>query len=90
MNYEVGKKTKEEFYEAQNNPVIVHFNGPNHVRPWEKWCSHPYTRKYRKALYTNFPDFSLMSGSTKHPKRFVVFQFFWHNIKDNIEKTINK
>jgi len=90
MNYEIGKKTKEEFYEAQNKPVIIHFNGPSHVRPWEKWCSHPYTKKYRKALYAIYPDFVLRSGSTKQRKSFVVFQYFWHVIKDNIEKTINK
>lgn len=67
--------SKKEYLEAKYNPVIIHFHGPT-LRPWEKWCSRPFTKQYREALLKNFPDFKLWSPQKS--KWFLIKQYLWN------------
>ncbi len=87
INQPIGYRTKQEYYDAKNAPVIVHFNGPG-VRPWQVWCGHPYTKTYRKALYKCFPAFKLQR--TEHSTVWLVMQYVWHRVFCKIENIINK
>lgn len=42
------KCTKEEFYEAKEHPVIVHFTKNRIIqpRPWIEECTHPFKQRY--------------------------------------------
>ena len=48
INMKAGICTKEEYLEAQRHPTIIHFNGPG-VRPWQRFCGHPYIRPSEKC-----------------------------------------
>ena len=72
--------------EAKKAPVIVHFNGPG-VRPWEKLCAHPYTKKYREELLYCNPGFCLKK--TKKNIIHLWMQYLKHKIWDNMECLIN-
>lgn len=74
-NVQVGFATRDEFLEAKNHPVIVHFNGPA-IRPWMRWCGHPYTKHFRKCLLENFPKFKLWIP--KQSKSFLIRQYIWN------------
>ena len=86
INLPVGCCAKKEYVEAQESPAIIHFNGPG-VRPWEMLCAHPYTKMYRKMLFSLYPDIKLTSH---RGKVYLLAQYFKHKIVDNIEKIINK
>ncbi len=85
LNTKIAYKTKAEFMNARENPVIVHFNGPG-IRPWEKWCAHPYTKKYRALLKTFYPDYKLIQSKKTI---ILIMQYFKHKIIDNVEKIVN-
>lgn len=85
-NLPIGYSSPEEFYEAKNNPVIVHFNGPA-LRPWMRWCAHPFTSKFRKCLYRHYPEFKLWKSS--HTKSFVFKQYIWNRFLCRIMQYFN-
>lgn len=85
-NLPIGFTTSEEFYEAKNNPVIVHFNGPA-LRPWMKWCGHPFTGPFRKCLYKHFPNYKLWTSN--RTKSFVLKQYIWNRFLSRLSKYIN-
>lgn len=87
INTQIGCKTRKEFEEAAKNPVIIHFNGPG-VRPWEKFCGHPYTKIYRRDLLNINPDYHIKMP--KGSKLKVYAQYFKHILLDKIECAINK
>lgn len=41
---------KAEIANAKRKPVIIHYTPEFVGRPWERWCSHPKTKLYRKIL----------------------------------------
>lgn len=71
-NQPVGFHSYEEFVEARNKPVIVHFNGPS-LRPWHKWNAHPYKKIFLREVRTYTPDFKLISPDI--PLYFLVFSW---------------
>ncbi len=86
INTQIGCKSREEYLKARSNPVIIHFNGPG-VRPWEKWCAHPYTKTYRKLLKRCNPDYAY-----KMPRKgsvHAIAQFVKHVVFDKIERIIH-
>ena len=86
-NIPIARRTEKEYLEAKNRPVIVHFNGPGLVRPWQLWCSHPYRRIYRKKLKQNNQGYKIQQkGDTKR----LITQFIKHAIFDRIECFIHK
>lgn len=86
INTEVGNKTKSEYLEAKHKPVIVHFNGPG-VRPWEKFCAHPFTSKYRKLLLEVNLEYLL--GQSGKGIGYDVCQYLKHKVIDRIECSFN-
>lgn len=56
INQPIGCHTYEEFVEARNKPVIVHFNGPS-LRPWHKWNAHPHKKRFITEVREYTPDF---------------------------------
>lgn len=87
INTIIGRKTSEEYLEAKKTPVIVHFNGPG-VRPWEKFCAHPYAKKYRDELLYCNPGYCL-----KNAKQSIIYlwmQYLKHKVVDNMECLINR
>lgn len=87
INSEIGKKTKEEFMEAKNQPVIIHFNGPG-VRPWEKLCGHPYSRIYLNELMSVNPDYKMIMPNGSMIR--CIGQYCKHKVIDKIECFINR
>ncbi len=87
INQIAGIKTKYEYDNASVHPVIVHFNGPG-VRPWEKWCAHPYSKKFRECMFRMNPDIAL-SVSSKGIK-YSVAQYIKHKVFDSVERIVNK
>ena len=87
INTKIGYKTKKEYMEARQRPVIIHFNGPG-VRPWEKLCGHPYTRVYTKELMSVNPEYKRKMPEGSIQKN--IGQYFKHKIVDKIECFVNK
>lgn len=79
--------TPQEYREAQKHPVIIHFNGPG-IRPWERYCGHPYTSIFRKSLKRLFPDFKLKSPR-RHKKVQLILKYLIHKTISPIEKIIH-
>lgn len=82
INTKIGRKTKEEFFQAKKNPVIVHFHGPG-VRPWEKWCGHPYADTYLEELLKNNPDYRIALPKGRMVR--IIGQYFKHTVVDRLE-----
>lgn len=83
----IGKMTKKIYLKAKKHPVIVHFNGPNIPRPWEKWCCHPYKNVYRKTLKKYHENLTIKKSSKK--TNILIFQYLKHKSIDKIEQIIN-
>ncbi|MGM9861758.1 MAG: glycosyltransferase family 8 protein [Muribaculaceae bacterium] len=90
MNLTAGICTKDEYTEAQRQPVIIHFNGPG-VRPWQCFCGHPYTKAFRKVLFSLYPDFKLkMPKSGRFDSRWKIYaQYFKHKFLDKLDVFLN-
>lgn len=71
-NQPIGYHTYEEFIEARNKPVIIHFNGPS-LRPWHKWNAHPYKKKFLQEVREYTPEFKLIKPEI--PLYFLLFSW---------------
>lgn len=81
MNTYIGRKTKEEYLDAKHRPVIIHFNGPG-IRPWQKWCGHPYTHVFRRELKQCFPEITFYRQ--KRSVGYLLAQYLKHTIFEKI------
>lgn len=87
INTPIGRKTRAEFLEARNDPVIIHFNGPG-LRPWEKWCAHPYTKEYRRMLLQCNPEYKIKRSP--HRMLWLLAQYIKHKVLDKLEKAVSR
>lgn len=56
--------TRKEYQKGISSPVIIHFTGAIHGRPWVKGCTHPYIdRFFRFKIKTAYKDMPLMPNT---------------------------
>ncbi len=87
-NYRVLWYSKEEFKEARNNPVIIHFAGE---KPWNKYCWHPMKYKYFEyKKQTAFKDINLQVKKQSFLNHLVynIIIFLLANIPEKIYNLI--
>lgn len=84
----VGYYTREQISEAKKNPVIIHFTGYPDSRPWEKRCTHPKRRLYRKYAKMSLIGVEILDRaiSMGHRRMLLIYRYMPYPIYYRIRK----